>query len=87
MSSIPLPANTTVIISILASNHNKKIWGEDASIWRPERWLTASGERIHLGKDADGSLGDSEGTPLEGTAEGTPGNRDGVKYPGVYASM
>nr|BAK09473.1 cytochrome P450 [Postia placenta] len=63
VTSVPLPENTTVIISILAANHNKEIWGEDASDWRPERWLTSTGERI------------------------LPGNRDGIKYPGVYASM
>ncbi|KAG1744162.1 cytochrome P450 [Suillus paluster] len=70
ISSIYVPENTTLIISILASNHNKEIWGEDASEWRPERWLSPSGERLHLG--------DGEGDSMSG------GIKDGMKYPGVY---
>lgn len=60
-----------------------QVWGEDASTWKPERWLTPSGERIGIGKDIDGALGEGQG----GGGEGTPGNKNGVKYPGVYASM
>ncbi|KZT00538.1 cytochrome P450 [Laetiporus sulphureus 93-53] len=41
ISSIPLPEGTTVIVSILAMNHNKEVWGEDTSAWHPEFWLTA----------------------------------------------
>ncbi|KAF8514432.1 cytochrome P450 [Hysterangium stoloniferum] len=41
---LPLRANTNIIISIIASNHNKKVWGEDASEWRPERWVTSNQE-------------------------------------------
>ncbi|EIM82072.1 cytochrome P450, partial [Stereum hirsutum FP-91666 SS1] len=44
INAIPVPKNTTVIVSILAANHNPKVWGEDASVWKPERWLAASGE-------------------------------------------
>ncbi|KAI0922504.1 hypothetical protein AcW1_002875 [Taiwanofungus camphoratus] len=84
ITAIPLRENTTVIMSLLGANHNKEIWGEDASIWRPERWLTPWGERIGIGKDVDGTLGDAQGG---GGAEGAPGNKGGVKYPGVYASM
>ncbi|OBZ67348.1 hypothetical protein A0H81_12650 [Grifola frondosa] len=85
VSAIAVPKNTTVIMSILAANHNKEAWGEDASVWRPERWLSASGERIGFGKDADTILG--EDAELAHVVEGTPGNKGGVKYPGVYASI
>ena len=79
-----VPAGTNIIISILGSNHNKRIWGDDADQWRPERWLTASGERIGWGKNVDLAFDDdAEGN----VAEGTPGYRNGVKYPGVYATM
>ncbi|KAI0259683.1 cytochrome P450 [Gloeopeniophorella convolvens] len=85
MKSVVVPQGTTVIMSILAANHNKAVWGEDASEWRPERWLSASGSRIRYGQgqELDGTLGDT----AEGAAEVTPGSRGGVKYPGVYASM
>ncbi len=84
VTSVVVPEGTTVVISILAANHNKAVWGDDASEWRPERWLNASGQRpwFSQGQELDGALGD--------TAEGStdaPGNRGGVKYPGVYASM
>jgi len=55
-------------------------------VWRPERWLTASGERIRPGKDLDGTLGDDENL-AKGGPDGMPGSKNGVKYPGVYASM
>lgn len=76
ISSVHVPENTTLIISILASNHNKEIWGEDASEWRPERWLSPSGERLHLG---DGESNSTTGASL--------GVKNGIKYPGVYGLM
>lgn len=83
-TSVHVPAGTNILISILGANHNKDVWGDDASIWRPERWLTASGERIGFGKDMDLDLGDET---LDKSVEGTPGCRNGVKYPGVYGTM
>lgn len=86
VTSIPLPENTTVIISILAANHNKEIWGEDASDWRPERWLTSTGERVRL---SDGENPPDGYVVVERSEEEdkVPGNRNGIKHPGVYASM
>ncbi|GJJ06130.1 hypothetical protein Clacol_000319 [Clathrus columnatus] len=72
-NSIALPANTNIIISILAANHNKKVWGEDASEWKPERWLNSSKD----GAATDIDVGDE--IMME--------NKSGVKYPGVYSSM
>ena len=39
IESIPIKANTRIIVGIYAANRNKEIWGEDADEWRPERWL------------------------------------------------
>jgi len=39
ITSIPIPAQSTIIIGILASNTNRKLWGDDAHDWKPERWL------------------------------------------------
>lgn len=77
LSEIAIPKGTTLVMSLLAANHSKDLWGEDASEWRPERWLSAAGERVQLN-------GDSEVTT---EAEKTPGVKGGMKYPGVYASM
>ncbi|OCH89654.1 cytochrome P450 [Obba rivulosa] len=49
ISEIPLLENTTGIISLLASNHNKEVWGGGASEWRPERWNTAAFARGKMG--------------------------------------
>ncbi len=84
--AVHVPAGTNVIISILGANRNRRIWGDDADEWRPSRWLTAGGERIGWGKNVDIDLtfdDDAEGHVVEGT----PGYRNGVKYPGVYATM
>ena len=84
VTSVVVPEGTSVIISILAANHNKAVWGDDASEWRPERWLNVPGQRAWSGQghELDGMPGDSAGGSTN-----TPGNRGGVKYPGVYASM
>ncbi|KAF9243490.1 cytochrome P450 [Melanogaster broomeanus] len=88
LSAVAIPEGTTLVMSLLASNHNKELWGEDASEWRPERWLTAAGERVQLSKDSNADTGDGEGNgPSTSTTEKTPGVKDGMKYPGVYASM
>ncbi|KAH7928032.1 cytochrome P450 [Leucogyrophana mollusca] len=39
MHDVLVPKDTTVIVSIIASNTNPEIWGEDALEWKPERWL------------------------------------------------
>ncbi|KAI1794444.1 cytochrome P450 [Ganoderma leucocontextum] len=89
--AVHVPAGTNVIISILGGNRNKRIWGDDADEWRPGRWLTGSGERIGWGKNVDLDLAfdddASEGQEKGHVVEGTPGYRNGVKYPGVYATM
>jgi cytochrome P450 len=37
--SISIPKGTTLYIAIAAVNHNKRIWGEDALEFKPERWV------------------------------------------------
>ncbi|KAF9238219.1 cytochrome P450 [Melanogaster broomeanus] len=39
MHDIVVPKGTDIIISILAANRNREIWGEDALEWKLERWL------------------------------------------------
>lgn len=39
ISEIPVPRGTTVLIGVRASNRNPALWGDDAKVWKPERWL------------------------------------------------
>ncbi|KAI0326160.1 cytochrome P450 [Cubamyces sp. BRFM 1775] len=39
MNEIVIPRGTNILIGIMECNRNKAIWGEDASEWKPERWL------------------------------------------------
>ena len=39
MKEIPVPKGTTIYVAIRASNLDKRIWGEDALEFKPERWL------------------------------------------------
>ena len=46
ITEIPIKKNTNVIISIIGSNRSKRIWGEDAEEWKPERWLKPLPESV-----------------------------------------
>ena len=35
-----VPKGTTIFVGVLASNVNKRLWGDDALEWKPERWLS-----------------------------------------------
>ncbi|KAI0060171.1 cytochrome P450 [Artomyces pyxidatus] len=39
MSSLYVPSNTDVLVDIRAINNDPALLGEDAAVWRPERWL------------------------------------------------
>ncbi|TBU28861.1 cytochrome P450 [Dichomitus squalens] len=38
MHEVLVPRGTSVVISILASNRNRALWGPDVDEWKPERW-------------------------------------------------
>ncbi len=40
MHEVFVPRGTNIFISITACNRNKKLWGDDAHEWKPERWLS-----------------------------------------------
>ncbi|KAI0359965.1 cytochrome P450 [Trametes cingulata] len=39
LSEVVVPKGTVFLLNQLACNTSKTLWGEDAHIWRPERWL------------------------------------------------
>ncbi|CAL1701693.1 unnamed protein product [Somion occarium] len=46
ITDIPLDKGTDLFIGVLGSNINPAIWGEDAEIFKPERWLSALPESL-----------------------------------------
>ncbi|KAG2356964.1 cytochrome P450 [Suillus spraguei] len=42
INAISVVKNQSIVISILTANHNQAVWGEDASEWKPERWLNST---------------------------------------------
>ncbi|KAL5482360.1 hypothetical protein ACEPAI_8954 [Sanghuangporus weigelae] len=46
ITEIPVKRNTNIYISIYGANRSKKIWGEDAEEWKPERWLNPLPESV-----------------------------------------
>ncbi|KAG1876229.1 cytochrome P450 [Suillus subluteus] len=42
INTISVAKRQAIVISILAANHNQAVWGEDASEWKPERWLNST---------------------------------------------
>ncbi|KAM5536151.1 hypothetical protein V8D89_010250 [Ganoderma adspersum] len=48
---VVVPAGTMVLVNILGVNRDRSIWGQDASEWKPERWLSplpASVSEAHI---------------------------------------
>ncbi|KAJ8594234.1 cytochrome P450 [Rhizopogon salebrosus TDB-379] len=39
---LPVPKGTRLVVSIAACNRNKDLWGEDAHVFNPERWLNGA---------------------------------------------
>ncbi|THH06777.1 hypothetical protein EW145_g3848 [Phellinidium pouzarii] len=46
IKEIHVPKNTNLLISITAANLCKSIWGDDAEVWKPERWLKPLPESV-----------------------------------------
>ncbi|KAJ7323983.1 cytochrome P450 [Mycena albidolilacea] len=44
--AIHVPKGTAIYIAIAAANHNKRIWGEDALEFRPERWTKGKADSV-----------------------------------------
>ena len=46
ISEILLKNNTDVIMGLGAVNRDPEIWGDDAHLWKPERWLGKTTEQV-----------------------------------------
>ncbi|KZV67344.1 cytochrome P450 [Peniophora sp. CONT] len=45
-TSVHVPAGTEILINIHGINTNVDLWGPDADVWRPERWLEPLPESV-----------------------------------------
>ena len=45
VGGVPLPPGTDVMILLHALHHNPALWGDDASAWRPDRWIAIDASR------------------------------------------
>ena len=43
-----IPGGTPIGISPIAQNRDRKIWGDDANEFRPERWLESEAQKRHF---------------------------------------
>jgi hypothetical protein len=43
---IYLKNNTNVVVGLGPANRDPEIWGEDAHLWKPERWLGKTPEQV-----------------------------------------
>ncbi|KAF7968861.1 hypothetical protein HWV62_29182 [Athelia sp. TMB] len=46
LHEVTITQGTDIFISVLGANHDKLIWGEDASEWKPDRWLKPLPESV-----------------------------------------
>ncbi|KAL0072769.1 hypothetical protein AAF712_000532 [Marasmius tenuissimus] len=45
LNELPVGKGTKVVLSIAAYNRDKDVFGEDADVYNPDRWLRSSGEK------------------------------------------
>lgn len=45
-SDVAVPKGMTAVISIFSLHRNKNLYGEDANVFRPERWIGEEGEQL-----------------------------------------
>ncbi|PPQ92413.1 hypothetical protein CVT25_009902 [Psilocybe cyanescens] len=54
MNEVLVEKGTDVFVNVIGANHNPKTWGEDASEWKPERWLSELPESVTRIRDYAG---------------------------------
>ncbi|KAI0053486.1 cytochrome P450 [Auriscalpium vulgare] len=46
VSTLYVPRNTSIFVNIYGMNRDANIWGPDADVWKPERWLAPLPESV-----------------------------------------
>ena len=67
-----------VTVPLQAMNKSREVWGEDAEVFRPERWLEG-GEAAEQGEGEDGARWEGTGRPGRGQKRAGP--------PGLWGNM
>jgi cytochrome P450 len=63
---VDLAEGTSVLVLLHALHHDPEVWGDDAQVWDPDRWLRISGCGERSGVSSTSSGG--SGCPLEAAA-------------------
>jgi len=50
ITGLPVKKGTRAIISIMNANRDKRVWGDDAFEWKPDRWLKPLPESVTKAK-------------------------------------
>ncbi|KAF8878342.1 cytochrome P450 [Mucidula mucida] len=56
LTELPIPKGTKIITSVAAYNRNKAIFGEDADVFNPDRWLRADAPQSKVSLGVYGNL-------------------------------
>lgn len=46
ISDVHVPKDTHIVMALWGSNINPAIWGDDAEVWKPERFLSPLPEAV-----------------------------------------
>lgn len=80
VSAIPVAKGQGVILGIAASQRREDVWGADAAIWKPERWLSQEEDATaNVRKDKDEWEMSVE--PVSALVDSE------ARYPGIYSGM
>ncbi|KAG1746408.1 cytochrome P450 [Suillus lakei] len=85
-SAVAIPEGTFTIISILAANRHREMWGADANEWRPERWLSSPLAAPSQAQEVDVPLGEENAASVSRSAP-VLGVKDSIRFPGVYSNI
>ncbi|KAG1717350.1 cytochrome P450 [Suillus lakei] len=87
-SSAAVPQGTFIVISILAANRHREMWGADANEWRPERWLSSPlAAHPSQAQAVSAPFTGENAAPSSRQPAPVLGVKDGVRFLGVYSNM
>lgn len=90
---VVIPADTILLLSLVAMHTQPRYWGEDSLVWRPSRWIVSSkysSDDNNLGIDCEDIMEPQSGTyfPWSSGARNCPGQKFAqVEYVAVIFTL